>query len=54
MPQLDPAPWFMILVFTWLVFITILPSKVLTRISPNKLAQQNTQKFKTKFWDWPW
>nr|YP_008758032.1 ATP synthase F0 subunit 8 [Odontobutis potamophila]AGW46886.1 ATP synthase F0 subunit 8 [Odontobutis potamophila]QGZ07853.1 ATP synthase F0 subunit 8 [Odontobutis potamophila] len=54
MPQLSPAPWLMILLFTWLVFITVLPTKVLTHITPNKLNQQNTQKPKTEYWNWPW
>nr|YP_009142020.1 ATP synthase F0 subunit 8 [Odontobutis yaluensis]AIX03583.1 ATP synthase F0 subunit 8 [Odontobutis yaluensis]AIZ76657.1 ATP synthase F0 subunit 8 [Odontobutis yaluensis] len=54
MPQLSPAPWLMILVFTWLVFITVLPTKVLAHTTPNKPTQQNTQKPKTEYWNWPW
>nr|QWS05848.1 ATP synthase F0 subunit 8 [Odontobutis obscura] len=54
MPQLDPAPWLMILTFTWIVLIMILPLKVLAHITPNKLTQQNAQKPKTKYWNWPW
>nr|YP_001648427.1 ATP synthase F0 subunit 8 [Odontobutis platycephala]AAY18975.1 ATP synthase F0 subunit 8 [Odontobutis platycephala] len=54
MPQLNPAPWFMILMFTWLVFITTIPPKVLAFITPNKLTQQNANKPKTEHWNWPW
>nr|YP_009434353.1 ATPase subunit 8 [Odontobutis haifengensis]ATE80923.1 ATPase subunit 8 [Odontobutis haifengensis] len=54
MPQLNPAPWLMILMFTWLVFTTILPPKLLSHITPNKLTQQSTQSPKTEHWNWPW
>nr|YP_009681734.1 ATP synthase F0 subunit 8 [Sicyopterus parvei]QDP13427.1 ATP synthase F0 subunit 8 [Sicyopterus parvei]QDP13440.1 ATP synthase F0 subunit 8 [Sicyopterus parvei] len=37
MPQLNPAPWFAILVFSWLVFLTIVVPKFLTTPSPMNL-----------------
>nr|YP_003457113.1 ATP synthase F0 subunit 8 [Lophiodes caulinaris]BAI76959.1 ATPase subunit 8 [Lophiodes caulinaris] len=54
MPQLDPAPWLLILVFSWLVFLTILPSKVMAHIFPNGLTLQSMKKTKTNPWIWPW
>nr|YP_009110307.1 ATP synthase F0 subunit 8 [Choerodon schoenleinii]AIX11439.1 ATP synthase subunit 8 [Choerodon schoenleinii]AWW89568.1 ATP synthase F0 subunit 8 [Choerodon schoenleinii] len=54
MPQLNPAPWFAILVFTWLVFLTILPRKVLAHSFTNEPTAQSTEKPKTEPWNWPW
>nr|WFG79878.1 ATP synthase F0 subunit 8 [Nemacheilidae gen. n. sp. p LD-2023]WFG79891.1 ATP synthase F0 subunit 8 [Nemacheilidae gen. n. sp. p LD-2023]WFG79904.1 ATP synthase F0 subunit 8 [Nemacheilidae gen. n. sp. p LD-2023]WFG79943.1 ATP synthase F0 subunit 8 [Nemacheilidae gen. n. sp. p LD-2023] len=54
MPQLNPAPWFAILVFSWLVFLTIIPAKVMNHISPNEPALLDSEKHKTEPWDWPW
>nr|YP_008593357.1 ATP synthase F0 subunit 8 [Kurtus gulliveri]BAN83260.1 ATPase subunit 8 [Kurtus gulliveri] len=54
MPQLNPTPWFAILIFSWLVFLTIIPTKVLSHTFPNDPTPQSTQKSKTDPWNWPW
>nr|YP_010486761.1 ATP synthase F0 subunit 8 [Anisotremus scapularis]UER93362.1 ATP synthase F0 subunit 8 [Anisotremus scapularis]UWI54063.1 ATP synthase F0 subunit 8 [Anisotremus scapularis] len=54
MPQLNPAPWFAILVFSWLVFLIIIPPKVLAYMFPNEPNPQIIQKSKTEPWTWPW
>nr|QUJ18186.1 ATP synthase protein 8 [Diplectrum formosum] len=54
MPQLNPAPWFAILVFTWLVFLTVVPPKVMNHTFPNEPSPQSTQMPKTESWTWPW
>nr|WNH20936.1 ATP synthase F0 subunit 8 [Chloroscombrus chrysurus] len=54
MPQLNPAPWFAILTFSWLIFLTVLPSKIMSHTYPNEPATQNTEKPKTDSWVWPW
>nr|QWE36868.1 ATP synthase F0 subunit 8 [Labidesthes sicculus]QWE37245.1 ATP synthase F0 subunit 8 [Labidesthes sicculus] len=54
MPQLNPSPWFVILVFSWLVFAIVLPPKVLAHIFPNELTSQSTEKPQTESWTWPW
>nr|AEL32707.1 ATPase8 [Prochilodus lineatus]AEL32715.1 ATPase8 [Prochilodus lineatus] len=54
MPQLNPAPWFAILVFSWLVFLTIIPSKVLKHPFTNEPTALSTEKPKTEPWNWPW
>nr|YP_009311220.1 ATP synthase F0 subunit 8 [Psilorhynchus pseudecheneis]BAV69941.1 ATPase subunit 8 [Psilorhynchus pseudecheneis] len=54
MPQLNPGPWFAILVFSWLVFLTIIPTKILNHTSTNEPSSMSAEKHKTESWDWPW
>nr|YP_009473713.1 ATP synthase F0 subunit 8 [Acheilognathus omeiensis]AVK39436.1 ATP synthase F0 subunit 8 [Acheilognathus omeiensis] len=54
MPQLNPSPWFAILVFSWIIFLTIIPTKILSHVAPNELTPVNEEKHKTEPWDWPW
>nr|YP_003002343.1 ATP synthase F0 subunit 8 [Gillichthys seta]ACI23023.1 ATP synthase F0 subunit 8 [Gillichthys seta] len=54
MPQLNPAPWFAILVFSWLVFLTIIVPKTLNHIFPNEPSAQSTKTPKTNAWPWIW
>nr|YP_009180250.1 ATP synthase F0 subunit 8 [Tridentiger obscurus]YP_010400442.1 ATP synthase F0 subunit 8 [Tridentiger brevispinis]ALL96639.1 ATP synthase F0 subunit 8 [Tridentiger obscurus]AVA09119.1 ATP synthase subunit 8 [Tridentiger obscurus]UQS78983.1 ATP synthase F0 subunit 8 [Tridentiger brevispinis] len=54
MPQLNPSPWFIILVFSWLVFLTIVVPKTLNHTFPNEPTLQSTQTLKTSPWHWPW
>nr|YP_010892688.1 ATP synthase F0 subunit 8 [Ambassis agassizii]WJQ22015.1 ATP synthase F0 subunit 8 [Ambassis agassizii]WJQ22028.1 ATP synthase F0 subunit 8 [Ambassis agassizii] len=54
MPQLNPAPWFSILVFSWLVFLLLLPAKVMAHQTPNEPSPQSTENPQTSPWNWPW
>nr|YP_006303318.1 ATP synthase F0 subunit 8 [Chiloscyllium griseum]AFC65025.1 ATP synthase F0 subunit 8 [Chiloscyllium griseum] len=54
MPQLNPHPWFMILLFSWLMFITILPKKVMKYSFNNEPTLKSTEKPKPESWNWPW
>nr|ABV68592.1 ATP synthase 8 [Cobitis sp. MP-2007b] len=54
MPQLNPAPWFMILLFSWLVFLIIIPTKVLNHVFPNEPTPLSMEERKAQPWDWPW
>nr|YP_004347892.1 ATP synthase F0 subunit 8 [Leiodon cutcutia]BAK09877.1 ATPase subunit 8 [Leiodon cutcutia]BCM23403.1 ATP synthase F0 subunit 8 [Leiodon cutcutia] len=54
MPQLNPAPWFSTMLFSWFVFLTFFLPKVVTHIFPNDPATQNTQAFKAGPWTWLW
>nr|YP_010956683.1 ATP synthase F0 subunit 8 [Citharichthys cornutus]WMY89776.1 ATP synthase F0 subunit 8 [Citharichthys cornutus] len=54
MPQLNPAPWFAILTFTWLVFLTIIPTKIMAHLYPNEPTPPNLEKTKTQSWNWQW
>nr|BBU26206.1 ATPase subunit 8 [Luciocephalus pulcher] len=54
MPQLNPTPWFAVLAFSWLVFLFILPPKILTHTFPNGPTLKSAEKPKTESWNWPW
>nr|BBA12801.1 ATPase subunit 8 [Kraemeria cunicularia] len=54
MPQLNPAPWFYILVFSWLVILTLVIPKVNAHLSTNSPHPQSTKIPKTTPWAWPW
>uniref|UniRef100_A0AAU8HN01 ATP synthase complex subunit 8 n=1 Tax=Rhinella tacana TaxID=2826103 RepID=A0AAU8HN01_9NEOB len=53
MPQLNPTPWFFILITAWTMFILFSPVK-----TPNytHLNNPTPQTFKnlSKSWLWPW
>nr|YP_009685924.1 ATP synthase F0 subunit 8 [Nothobranchius kafuensis]QDW10622.1 ATP synthase F0 subunit 8 [Nothobranchius kafuensis] len=54
MPQLNPAPWFTIMLFAWLIFLTVIPPKVLAHTSPNSVLIQEASYSGTDFWTWTW
>nr|BBC54733.1 ATPase subunit-8 [Candidia barbata] len=54
MPQLNPDPWFAVLVFSWVIFLTVIPTKILSHITPNEPTPMNGKKHKAEPWDWPW
>nr|YP_004347879.1 ATP synthase F0 subunit 8 [Chrosomus eos]BAK14204.1 ATPase subunit 8 [Chrosomus eos] len=54
MPQLNLNPWFAILVFTWIIFLTVIPTKVLGHLSFNEPIPMSEEKHKTESWNWPW
>nr|YP_010037330.1 ATP synthase F0 subunit 8 [Sebastes oculatus]QQW48127.1 ATP synthase F0 subunit 8 [Sebastes oculatus] len=54
MPQLNPTPWFAILIFSWMVFLAIIPAKVTAHTFPNTPTLQSAEKAKTDPWTWPW
>nr|ATI25187.1 ATP synthase F0 subunit 8 [Vanmanenia lineata] len=54
MPQLNPTPWLAILVFSWTIFLTAVPTKVMGHTSPNESTSLSAEKHKTGSWDWPW
>nr|WNH21820.1 ATP synthase F0 subunit 8 [Bathygobius curacao] len=54
MPQLNPYPWFAILAFSWLVFLTIVLPKILSHQFPLDPAATSVQLPKVEPWSWPW
>nr|YP_009755374.1 ATP synthase F0 subunit 8 [Girella melanichthys]QIP53851.1 ATP synthase F0 subunit 8 [Girella melanichthys] len=54
MPQLNPSPWFAILIFSWMIFLIIVPPKILAHSFPKEPTPLNAQKAKTASWNWPW
>nr|BAR45827.1 adenosine triphosphatase subunit 8 [Bathysaurus ferox] len=54
MPQLNPSPWLGILVFSWLVFLTLILPKILNHTFPYEPTAQSTEKPESVTWNWPW
>ncbi|NP_991006.1 ATP synthase F0 subunit 8 (mitochondrion) [Megalops cyprinoides] len=54
MPQLNPSPWFAILMFSWLMFLTTIPPKIMAHHFTNDPNTQSTEKPKPEPWNWPW
>nr|QDX07557.1 ATP synthase F0 subunit 8 [Callopanchax monroviae] len=54
MPQLDPAPWFLILIASWLTFLMLIPPKVLAHPTCNNPDTLNLDGKETSPWNWPW
>nr|WNH37465.1 ATP synthase F0 subunit 8 [Serranus annularis] len=54
MPQLNPSPWFAIMFFSWLVFLTIVIPKIMNHSYPNDLSSQDAKAFDYDTWSWPW
>nr|WNH20052.1 ATP synthase F0 subunit 8 [Thalassoma trilobatum]WNH20897.1 ATP synthase F0 subunit 8 [Thalassoma purpureum] len=54
MPQLNPSPWFGILMFSWFIFLTLIPPKVLAHTFPNEPTSQSTETSPSAPWTWPW
>nr|YP_010354988.1 ATP synthase F0 subunit 8 [Devario shanensis]YP_010488801.1 ATP synthase F0 subunit 8 [Devario interruptus]UDN38783.1 ATP synthase F0 subunit 8 [Devario interruptus]UOG84836.1 ATP synthase F0 subunit 8 [Devario shanensis] len=54
MPQLNPNPWFAILVFSWIIFLTIIPTKIMNHIQPNDPTLISSKEYKNNSWTWPW
>nr|ADG45856.1 ATPase subunit 8 [Eigenmannia virescens]ADG45858.1 ATPase subunit 8 [Eigenmannia virescens] len=54
MPQLNPAPWLAILLFSWFIFLMILPAKVMKHTFTNDPTALSTKTPKTEPWNWPW
>lgn len=54
MPQLNPTPWFPTLVFSWVVFLIVVPSKIIAHTFTNEAPYFILKIFKAKAWAWPW
>nr|YP_002586781.1 ATP synthase F0 subunit 8 [Eutaeniophorus festivus]YP_002586807.1 ATP synthase F0 subunit 8 [Ataxolepis apus]BAH15276.1 ATPase subunit 8 [Eutaeniophorus festivus]BAH15302.1 ATPase subunit 8 [Ataxolepis apus] len=54
MPQLNPEPWLTILIFSWLMFLILVPFKVLAHTFPNEHQAQDKKESVTEPWNWPW
>nr|YP_097015.1 ATP synthase F0 subunit 8 [Oedipina poelzi]AAU20439.1 ATP synthase F0 subunit 8 [Oedipina poelzi] len=52
MPQLNPRPWFFILVLSWLIYLMVIQlTKNLNML--NELTSKNNM-YMTQPWYWPW
>nr|YP_009991717.1 ATP synthase F0 subunit 8 [Piaya cayana]QNN84539.1 ATP synthase F0 subunit 8 [Piaya cayana] len=54
MPQLNPNPWFLIMLLTWFTFLLIIQPKVLSFLQTNSPSTKHTLPHKTTSWTWPW
>nr|AXB38503.1 ATP synthase F0 subunit 8 [Eupsophus vertebralis]AXB38516.1 ATP synthase F0 subunit 8 [Eupsophus emiliopugini] len=53
MPQLDPAPWFLIFFLSWSIFLMFSPIKVSKHQQLNDPTSKTFKGF-NKPWLWPW
>nr|AWM96677.1 ATP synthase F0 subunit 8 [Poicephalus gulielmi gulielmi] len=54
MPQLNPNPWFSIMIMSWLTFSLIIQPKVLAFTPTNPPASKAPVAPKNSPWTWPW
>nr|YP_009166344.1 ATP synthase F0 subunit 8 [Hemigrammus bleheri]QIA91278.1 ATP synthase F0 subunit 8 [Hemigrammus bleheri]BAS25616.1 ATPase subunit 8 [Hemigrammus bleheri] len=54
MPQLIVDPWFNILISSWVIFLIIIPPKVMKHYFNNEPKMAKTHDSKTYPWDWLW
>nr|YP_002640581.1 ATP synthase F0 subunit 8 [Coturnicops exquisitus]BAH24091.1 ATP synthase subunit 8 [Coturnicops exquisitus] len=54
MPQLNPNPWFYIMLTTWLTLSLIIQPKILSFLPTNPVHDKPSTKTKTHPWTWPW
>nr|YP_009019223.1 ATP synthase subunit 8 [Achirus lineatus]AFC88420.1 ATP synthase subunit 8 [Achirus lineatus] len=54
MPQLNPAPWLLIFLTTWLIFLTLIPTKIMKFTFPSHPTPKSKQATKTTPFNWPW
>nr|YP_008757993.1 ATP synthase F0 subunit 8 [Takydromus sexlineatus]AGW31750.1 ATP synthase F0 subunit 8 [Takydromus sexlineatus] len=52
MPQLNPNPWFMIFLLTWMTLLTT-TMKILNS-NPKLTTPQYTKQLSNSNWIWPW
>nr|BCO16494.1 ATPase subunit 8 [Teratoscincus microlepis] len=53
MPQLNPSPWLLVMVATWMILLTIIMPKIL-KITTTNTPTLTHQDLKNTTWHWPW
>nr|YP_010001006.1 ATP synthase F0 subunit 8 [Sapayoa aenigma]QOD96944.1 ATP synthase F0 subunit 8 [Sapayoa aenigma] len=54
MPQLNPYPWFFIMLTSWITYSTILQPKLLPFTLTNPPTTKPMATPKPSSWNWPW
>nr|YP_004465015.1 ATP synthase F0 subunit 8 [Rasboroides vaterifloris]BAK23203.1 ATPase subunit 8 [Rasboroides vaterifloris] len=54
MPQLNPLPWFTILVFSWAVLLVMTKTKIMNYTQPNEFVLLDIKKYQNPNWTWSW
>nr|YP_009584266.1 ATP synthase F0 subunit 8 [Rallus aquaticus]YP_010570495.1 ATP synthase F0 subunit 8 [Rallus indicus]QBL56294.1 ATP synthase F0 subunit 8 [Rallus aquaticus]UZG66008.1 ATP synthase F0 subunit 8 [Rallus indicus] len=54
MPQLNPQPWFYIMLLSWLALSLIIQPKLLSFLHTNPIHNKPPSSTKDQPWTWPW
>nr|AAY41369.1 adenine triphosphatase subunit 8 [Dinornis novaezealandiae]AAY41371.1 adenine triphosphatase subunit 8 [Dinornis novaezealandiae]AAY41373.1 adenine triphosphatase subunit 8 [Dinornis novaezealandiae] len=54
MPQLNPYPWFSILLMVWLILLLLIQPKFLSFIHTNPPSNKTKMAPIPPTWTWPW
>nr|QUJ18300.1 ATP synthase protein 8 [Chromis vanderbilti] len=54
MPQLNPAPWFYIMVLAWTAFLVCVPHKVIAFSYSIDSSTPSSDEQEKLNWNWPW
>nr|YP_009108167.1 ATP synthase F0 subunit 8 [Vanellus vanellus]AIU56275.1 ATP synthase F0 subunit 8 [Vanellus vanellus] len=54
MPQLNPNPWFLTMLASWMIFTLIIQPKLLTFTPTNHPHNKTHTTTKIAHWTWPW
>nr|YP_009991704.1 ATP synthase F0 subunit 8 [Spizaetus tyrannus]QNN84526.1 ATP synthase F0 subunit 8 [Spizaetus tyrannus] len=54
MPQLNPAPWLLIMLTSWLTFTLIIQPKLLPFTPINTPSNKPSATANPSPWNWPW
>nr|QOD97566.1 ATP synthase F0 subunit 8 [Anhinga anhinga] len=54
MPQLNPAPWFLTFLMTWLTLTLLMQPKLLSLVTTNPPLNKMPTANKATSWTWPW
>nr|WNH20325.1 ATP synthase F0 subunit 8 [Asterorhombus filifer] len=54
MPQLNPAPWFATLLFSWLILLALVLPKILSFTIPADTLPQRSASMVKPTWTWKW
>nr|YP_254614.1 ATP synthase F0 subunit 8 [Thalassarche melanophris]AAO18352.1 ATP synthase subunit 8 [Thalassarche melanophris] len=54
MPQLNPSPWFLIMLTSWMTFSLIIQPKLSSFTPTNSPCNKASTTTKTAPWPWPW
>nr|YP_009388928.1 ATP synthase F0 subunit 8 [Cyrtopodion scabrum]BAX77914.1 ATPase subunit8 [Cyrtopodion scabrum] len=53
MPQLNPEPWFMVLMSSWTIMLLMLMPLII-KASPLNPPARNTSTYNQSPWNWTW
>nr|ADW93250.1 ATPase 8 [Lygosoma quadrupes] len=54
MPQLNPTPWFFIMILSWITLLLLFKNKTTTVSPQNPTTTTDLKMDKTNPWSWPW